>query len=753
MENIRSLNHSTALSEEFNGSNDSSLFVTNPISVGESRLPSKATHTSLGFFNDSSRDPTVSNIGHIRPKTQDETTRTPEKIDRSRILYTSNIKTPAEYFPSSSSRANETAFSASSVSANSINRNLSQLLRRLSCGSDIDFQNTSFLENSGVQFDLDINLDHCKASKAPDEPSFWLACKSSSPQKFTVGQTHFLNQRKLDSQPISDINSNTRVAELTKLLTNCKIQLRLYEKFLQDLIENHNLDAEDFEMLHLQWQAGSPSRSAIVNTNGINTPEKEIVDISNLVEDLHTSLEECQMKWKEADQRANSLNEVLRNWSSEVMELLSTLGKTNEVELNLPPEEFLCSAIPVLHNHITRLVSERVEALSGGATLKEKMEELQLNDADENSEDLDSARKHRGTSTPTNDHQTDYFRIPLDPGVSARFKEYEERIDELQREVNGLKSSTKGSDTSGTGYSVENFSKDRLVALEQELESAKIENEELSDKFKVAQESFESSIKSLTNRFNSQKLELLSLRSTAANFDNIQRDLDFSMEKQRALTSEKIRLAYQVESLSKDKTELQHRIESLTDEIHGYKQLGSPRLRILQKEQDAIATDALGELFSVDVKQFQRLLGSFNKIADDKSLVDPTRKLESLAPLRGKLHKQSTETIKFALGYHSSVFGFFGKAVDVIVKDHIKLLLKQEEDKKKYNSKIEYLIHRVTELEGRLKGEKENVPLGDQLRIEELTSRWKAEREARVSESKAAQRRLNELRLENAKLT
>lgn len=746
MENSHNLHHSTQESDELNGCNESSLFVTNPTAGNESRSISKEFHDSSGFVNPSSRTSHVSGLSHIRPKTQDETTKMREHDTQSHIMKTADPRTPSFINTNPSSRADETVFS---TSVGSINRNLSRLLRRLSCESEIDFQNSSFADGSEVQFDLDINLDYCKASKAPDEPSFWLACKSSSPQKFTVGQTQFLNQRKLDSQSVSDINSNSRVAELTKLLTNCKIQLRLYEKFLQDLIESHNLDAGDFEILHLQWQTESPSRSAIVNRDDANSPDKDIADISTLVEDLHASLEECQMKWKEADQRATSLDEVLKTWGSEVRDLLITLGCTDQIDSTLSPEEFLCSAVPLLNKHISRIVSQKVEELSGAAPLKEEFEKLKLGDEDFNkSED----RKHRGTSTPTREHETDYFRIPLDPSISARFKEYEERIDELQKEVNGLKGSSKGYDTSSTIYSVENTSKERITALEQELESAKIEYEEISDQFRIAQESYENSIKSLTNRFNSQKLELLSLRATAANFDNIQRELDFSMEKQRALTSEKIRLSYQVESLSKDKSDMQNRIDRLAEELQGYKLLGSPRLRNQEIEAGAVTTEALEDLFAVDVKQFQRLLTSFNKIADDKSLLDPTRKLDSLKPLRNKLHEQTPEAINFALGYHNSVFGFFGKAVDVIVKDHIKLLLKQEEDKKQYSSRTDQLMRRVNELESRLKVEKENVPLGNQLRIEELTSRWKAEREARVSESKAAQRRLNELRLENAKL-
>lgn len=722
-------------------SNESSLFITHPITRDANSF-SKSSGSFARYTDLHGRITSVS--GPMRPKTLD----LPTKNYFATSNYSGSNNPPsASLSLNQTGKADESVFSASTSVTNSAG--LPRLLRRLSCGSGIEFQNSSFLNDSEAQFDLDINLDHHKISRAPEEPSFWLASKSLSPQKFTVGQAQYLNLKIIASKAATDLNAVSRAAELTKQLTNCKIQLRLYEKFLQDLIDTHNVNPHQLEGLHQHWRSDPLADSDLLfraesydslPTRRHSSPGKEITDILTLVEDLHASLKEYQLKWKQADQRASSNDQILRAWASEIPSLLLLLGSNDSLDPDLGPEELLDVAVPLLKTFIGNLIAAKVEAVSRESEIRKQLEKLNLEKQSTEKKIYLLPLGSRGSLLE------DYFRTPSNKGVTEAFNMYQMRIEELQREVdrlNGL-SCQKSFDSNSDNAK----ERDMIQSLQRELDDLRITYDELTEKFKEAQEISENTVKSLNNRFHNQKRELLGLQSTAANFDSIQRDLEMSVEKQRALTSEKIKLSYQVEGLQREKNSLQQTVDSLTEKLQNAQQPRSPPNTTPMQSRSA---EQLEDLFTLDVQFYQKLLRSFNKIADDQSLVDPSRKIEALLPMRRNLLSQSSETVNFALGYHSSVAGFFAKAVDVIVRDHIRLLLKQEAEKVRYETQAEQLTQRVKDLEIHLE-ESVSAPLEYLLRILELTNRWKAEREARVSENKAAQRKLNELRLENSRL-
>lgn len=744
---------------------DSSLFVTNPIpnSHNNSRRndlegPSFAVDRSIRFSS-------VSKLANLDSETHPETHPETDTIAMSKDKALATPKTqPQPDYLTSPIREKLAREDVSSIAESSFsrNRNLSRLLRGLSSGSEIEFQNSSFLDDTGEQFDLDINLDDHKPTRAPEDQSFWLACKSASPQKFTVGQRQYLTQRKLAADSVSDINSNARIAELTKLLTNCKIQIRLYEKFLQDLIEKHSVDAGDLEILHQLWNAGSLANSLPFVDPATPTKdpatESELADITALVEDLHESLEDFQNRWKEADQRATSLDHILRDWSSELVDLLQLIGCEKKIDLSLSPQEIMKAAQPLLLEYLQSSASKKNGGQHDEFEMRKRFEHLNLSDRgdvkpnDTVHEPLSPSDSQQSINI-SQESLDDY--LPTSEEVADAFKVYQARIDELQDEVEALKEANRKSSSQDlseqTIFSNAAIGKEDNNTLQREHEALQLAYKEFSERFRVSQENASTKINSLTNQLNNQKREVSALRSNIADFDGIQRELDAAVEKQRVLTSEKIRLSYEVESLQNDKESLRNTIDNLTRELLRQRTPVQQVQDTTTVLQDEIYAKLFNDVFLADMRYFQRLLASFNKIADDKSLVEPTRKLESLAPLCAKLLLLTPETVAFALDHHNSVFGFFAKAVDVIVKDHIKLLLKQEEDKVVTKKRHQYLVQHIEELEKQLKLEKENLPQENQYRIDELTNRWKAEREARVSESRAAQRRFNELRVENSK--
>ena len=110
------------------------------------------------------------------------------------------------------------------------------------------------------------------------------------------------------------------------------------------------------------------------------------------------------------------------------------------------------------------------------------------------------------------------------------------------------------------------------------------------------------------------------------------------------------------------------------------------------------------------------------------------------------------------LTYHKSVPEYFSRAVGIIVHDHVKILLEEgetERQKSEYINKLQNRIDELTRLNDSIS--EDDTPIGavtpkTNLRPEELTNRWKAEREARVYDNKALKKRLAELESENATL-
>lgn len=619
------------------------------------------------------------------------------------------------------------------------------LTRLLCSGSDIEFQNSSFLDDTRAQFDLHINLDKPNARR-PHEPTCWLLCKPSSPKPLS-GTSPYLRPKTNHTALAADINSASRVAELTKLLTDCKIQLRLYEKFLQDLISRQNIDVAGLDFPP-RWNAAD-GRVSLPRTTG---DEQEIANISTLVEDLHTSLEECQAKWEAADRRASSLERVLVDWSLQVKDLLTALGCTAELDANLAPDELLAAAAPILSEYLPAAAARVPET-----DMTDHFQRINLSGADTRpSESSASSRPLGSASTLLDYHRSAYssnsshgpvpvqfFLMAPHSDTSAKFREYQEKIDALQREVEMLKEKGRAA-AAATAPSAPNPPESPSAALRQQLDRLQAAYDDLSEEHWRAQKDASRAILSLTHEVSSQKRELHRLQAAAESADGALGALETAVETQRELAAQKTRLSRQVEALTREKSTLQKTLQKLAEDTQHDQLLRLARDAELQ--QQLSAADTAEQLFAADVRHFQKLLSAFDKIADDASLAEPTRKLDALVPMCHALLSQPPDSARVALSYHRSVFAFFAKAVDVIVRDHIRLLLRHEKEGAAHRARTEQLNLRVTTLEQQIRDEKD-APSVSRFRIEELTSRWKAEREARVSESRAARRRMGELRL------
>lgn len=374
--------------------------------------------------------------------------------------------------------------------------------------------------------------------------------------------------------------------------------------------------------------------------------------------------------------------------------------------------------------------------------------------------------------------------------VDSKFLEYQKIIDRLQKEVNDFREQSRresindesklGQITSSTQImDRSNDNHEEVYLLHKEFNSLQNDFNELTEKYNKAREDSSRTISSLTQQLQNKQSQVSQYKADEHVLDKLRQELDLSIEKERILKAEKIRLTYKIDSLTSDKTNLQATIQSLADKVTSLTVSGElPRDNgseesLLKKAN--IAEYQFEELLQFDVQKFEKLLKSFNKIADDSSLKEPTRKIEALMR---SLSTDMTSDSSNTRDYHKSIFNYFTRAVDIIVNDHVKLLLKENDTHMKNTEYINKLHHRIDELNNTVDGlskqldsfEMDNGKHADpydseastinntvssprsKMRIDELTNRWKAEREARIYEGKQAQRRLKELEEENHRL-
>ncbi|WEJ97762.1 hypothetical protein PSN45_005321 [Yamadazyma tenuis] len=363
--------------------------------------------------------------------------------------------------------------------------------------------------------------------------------------------------------------------------------------------------------------------------------------------------------------------------------------------------------------------------------------------------------------------------IVLNDTMKKKYEEYQHIIDHLQDEVRDIQHLNHNTaDVSELNQ--------ELLQSHKDFNQLQEEYNDLHDKYTKLKEDSSNTVSSLTNQLQSNKQESLSSKADKIVLERMEQDLNLAVEKQRMLKAEKIRLTYKVESLSKEKISLQTTIQNLTDKVTDLT-IANPATSRNDEVETALTKKInileyqIGELLQLDTFKFQRLLKSFNKIADDASLKEPTRKVDymikKLMP-NNSSNDSNMSSVDFTdmtniREFHKAVFDYFTRAVDVIVNDHVKLLLKENEDTAKsgeYVNKLHKRIDELNRLNDELSRSMESSNASNEysessisspraeLRIDELNRRWKAEREARVYENHEAERRLKELEQENTRL-
>lgn len=651
---------------------------------------------------------------------------------------------------------------------------------------DLEFNHSSVLNDTRNQFDLDISPDHYQIkpnrdtlqAEARSRQSPWRNFRAKSEYPLSSGPKPFLYNKNISQgSETPGISSGAKVDELTKQLTNCKIQLKLYEKFLQDLIDNKTIEVGNLSNFSALENLDSSEMKPLTASEGA----KNLVEMSSLVEDLYCSLEDYQNKWRDSDQKASALAQTIARCVSQLSKVLDGLGiHTETLDDMSSPEEYFSRALDILRERMDHpvesapfqtsrknsfisnlsdtsvkfrpesstmaLFSETGHSDYGKSGAFDQPYEPEVRVlAEENAQLRQELEELKKNSIP--DHS---YKSPssLEKNVEKKLEEYQAVIDRLQKEVNEFKSMSRSGSVSDIDESFKN------LYLQGGLEKLQNEYDCLLLEYRKAQEKAEDEVKAIKHQLHMLNLNSEDLRSQLANAKHLQQEISAANKALKTEEAERIKLTYQVQSLQKDKETLQQKVDYLTEKLT--KNVGE-NFRSKESIQAALNRVSLhfGDLFDYDVRQFGMLMKSFNKIADDTSLKELRIKLEQLQLYTGdQLLKKPNEHISKVKETHRSLSDYFARAVDVIVNDHIRLLLKESDNKLEQNY-ISELASRIKtlELENANLSKKSNFAASPRLklRIEELTNRWKAEREARILDNRQAQERFRELDLEKTR--
>lgn len=603
---------------------------------------------------------------------------------------------------------------------------------------ETNFQDSSLFNNTREQFDLDIDIDNRKFS-GETKVSPWRKI-----QPRILGNVNGFSSRRIATQStIAETSSNHRIEDLSKQLTDCKIQLKLYEKFLQDLIDTDKVDIDHVASLQEHLDYGGKSFAKL---------EQEHGEICDLVEDLYASLEEYQEKWRVADARANESDAYLQDICLSLKDILS-LMKADAKEPIPDAKSYISDAMELIGNKIRELFKEREYELN--ALLQETHEQFNINKNELSDtklllhQQLEETQKWKSESMKLK-QELDLLKSDRDGSTEMRLLEYQNKIDRLQKEVANLSEPLRKDSFSDISElsGISSRDRERYILLQRDYENLQRLYQERGDELHQVRENFENKISSLNGNLSNRKRELINLRAEIADIEGLQRDLENAVSKQRVLKSENFKLSWQVDALSKDKTELQSKVAEISEKLS--KSSHAPKL------DESLAESHYKALLDVDIRRFEKIYNSLDLLAEESSLREPEQKIKRLlkATQNGQNIFQSSEVLNTVKRDHKFVFDYFVRAVDAMVKEHIRVLLETSENRQE--TQLRDKIKELEEANAKLK-QKHATDADEEisifkLRNQQLHDKWKYEREQRVHDNSQAATRFRELEEENRKL-
>ncbi|KAK6462500.1 hypothetical protein DFJ63DRAFT_335821 [Scheffersomyces coipomensis] len=598
----------------------------------------------------------------------------------------------------------------------------------------------------------------------------------------------------------------SKIADLNKQIGSYRIQIQLFKEFLQKIIDKHVinkdlLDENELAKFQFDLQGLSPTQStrstdyAMLESeyNKLLNDYQEVVDINN---EIINNLQNFEEKLHDKDLHIAQLNEDISICSSIIDEIMHNIATNSNTAfqsreklqdiLTSPDNISWLEKLEALKKESEHLILPSPPASSGKEDNKHQPVidnliatvndlQLKLNNQKNEKEKLEELRKDidDSQSMKRNFQFMSSKFIELcqtfnENGEAIELEKMKEENERISKELADLKAQTSNQarqEDEDIKTEIEELKQHNQALIEDLDETNKIYEE-------LKQESAES-ISALSSQLQARQKEIVALRNDKRMDQKLRDEIDAAAEVERKLKAENIKLSYALETSKEKEVNLKVTIESLTEKINALQESGH------QSRSQSVSSDGdineyqkylnhqLNDIVQFDTQEFQRLIKSFNKIADDSSLKDPIKKYDMLMK---KVNSQDIATLdqdnmEFLRDCHRSVFNYFVRAVDILVNDHIRLLLKETENEgkedyiKDLHQRINELVNHRSVLAKQLESydhQSNNVnndtsPIS-KLRLEEVQIKWKMEREKRAYEYKESQKRFKELEVENARL-
>ncbi|CAK9442192.1 uncharacterized protein LODBEIA_P59350 [Lodderomyces beijingensis] len=567
------------------------------------------------------------------------------------------------------------------------------------------------------------------------------------------------------------VGTISREDELNKKVINYKIQLKLMKNFLQELIDKHEFNVSDLQRAAIFANLSSSS-AAESKLKGL---QKEYDEIFVLNQDLYSNLEVFQDKLATQEERLRKLESILNNVADGISEAFTLFGEEEtkeEVKVEVEDVDRTVSA-DLRMRKLVDLMRRRLKCTETASSKSPTREENRV----------DSSVSSVTLAKPDLEDEVDRLQHELDLQIQ-HCRDLEDEIGKIQRESQETKrrsdaerreNAKKIDEYEMRVHEIEkqlteeaaNVSKSKIITssvrtLEPnlmaeylELQNAYSERvEELSqahEAYEALEHQADSEIKELSEKLQQSSMES---KSYLEQIETLKIELQTGKDKQRQLDTEHIQTTYANESLKKENQNLHDKIQRLTEFMSYGPNDKRPSPDTVKKL--SLIEYQLKDLISFDLSQFQRLIQSYNKIADDKSLMDPTQKYEKMIK---KLRNFEEGELTYIREKHKSVFEYFSRATDILINDHVRLLLKDDAADVSMQKKMDKLSQSNAALQQELDAMRESqsqesseISSITALRMNDLRKKWKAERERRVLEDRESHKRFTEMEEEISRL-
>ncbi|RCK65327.1 hypothetical protein Cantr_01074 [Candida viswanathii] len=586
------------------------------------------------------------------------------------------------------------------------------------------------------------SLSPRRSIKSTKNLSMWRHMRPMMPQQNPVFQDDpDLKHRERDTRTTS------REEYLNKELIELKIKYVKLREFLIDLVDKSSKDPSHIRDI----LAHSENETASDLEMKLQSSQIQYDEAMKLNSDLHASLSTFESKLRDKETQIDHLQSQLHSVRASVDDLIkATMNdkgagvlSDHALQLHLLPnlEEKLdalkqamlarLETVPLTHSTLNSLgrIEESVDTVQQLLLRISNLEVYHQNERDHLKAEISMHRSESNRIRRTFEIMTSKFnelknfvdskesRITDD---SAKIREYELVISELQKELQILKQSD--SDIQGSP----NRSQDQLDVM--------------------------------TNRVGDLSMKLqqknIELRKQLEVSTNLKIQLENSLQKERGLRTEHIKLTTAEDVLRKENENLAAKLDAANINLESIrKKMASMEFRYK-------------EFLLFDAAEFKKLIQSYDKIADDRSLTDSKSKYEKLYPKINEMKPfddsndmESQQSHTEITNIHNSIFEFFVRATDILINDHIGLLLKETDNQeiKKLRDQVEKLAKDNESLQDELSKhefglEEDSLSPISKLRTSVLTQKWKAERERRILEDLEAKKRFHEMEMEIQKL-